>query len=476
MDNFADVCDMMSKRFSDMSDFTVRRFSAGNTRYAVMCFQNFSSRELVNRYIVSPLVSSDGERGIEDVVASVSLSSLKDADDAETRLLMGACVIFSDKKEMFYAMTNSEDGRSPSEPETENVIRGAHEGFTENGGFNAMLIRRRIRSPHLKKRDIVIGERTKTTVSVMYLDNVIKQSVLDELMARIEAIKIDGVIDSGYVEQYIQDGKNSVYPTVGNSERPDKVAAKILEGRAAVIVDGSPVVLTAPYLFIEGFQVTEDYAKSAYFATFERALRFFGMMISLFLPAFLIALSKSPSLFGGRLEKWMETVRSNSGISLFFEMTAVFLIFELVREVGLRMPKAVGSAVGLVGSLIIGDSAVEAGIISAPVLIAVAFSAVCNFLAPPYMNSNVIYRAFLILCSGIFGFAGFFFSVVISVMLFISKKSFGVPYLYPLLPPDKRGLSDFILMLPIARRRYLPRSISGKKEVRSQKRKDSEDE
>ena len=470
MDNFGNICGVISAPFDNMSDFGTRKINALGVEYAVFYIQNFSSRELINRYVIAPITELGGTAALCDIVQSVSLSKIDDPTAAHSHILDGACVIASSDGELYYAMTNSEDGRSPSEPETENVIRGAHEGFTENGSFNAMLLRRRIRSTHLKREDVCVGSNTKTTVSIMYLDDVIRQDVLLEVRSRISKIQIDGILDSGYVEQYIQDGKYSVYPTVGNSERPDKVAAKILEGRAAIIVDGSPVVLTVPYLFIEGFQVTEDYSKSAFFSSFERTLRFFGMMMSLFLPAFLLAANSVLSLVGGRLGEYLESVRADIRIPLAAELIIVFIIFELVREVGLRMPKAVGSAVGLVGSLIIGDSAVEAGLISSPVLIAVAFSAVCNFLAPPYMNSNVVFRAYLILSAGLFGYAGFFFSTAAAIIFFCSKQSFGTPYFSPFSPVSKKGLADFLIMLPLARKRFIPSSVSGKKIVRSEGR------
>ena len=461
----------ISVRFMNMSDLDRRRFSVGKTAYCVFYIRNFSSRDMINRYVIEPLTVFGGERDIADAVPSVSLKKISSADEAEAEILSGACVIISSRESgAVSVMTKNEDGRSPSEPETENVVRGPHEGFTENGGANAALLRRRIKTAHLKKEDFTVGGLSGTEVSIMYLDDVAREDVVREVRRRIGKIKINGVIDSGYVEMYIQDGKYAVYPTVGNSERPDKVAAKILEGRVAVIVDGSPVVLTVPYLFVEGFQVAEDYSKSVFFATFERFLRFFGMIASLLFPAAFLAATSVPELFGGAFTEYVGNARANMGVSLFAELVLVFIMFELVREVGLRMPQAVGSAVGIVGSLIIGDAAVEAGIVSAPVLMVVAFSAVCNFLAPPYMNSNVVLRAVLILSAGFFGVVGLGAAVVATVAVFAGKRSFGTPYLLPILPFSIRGQGDFLIMLPIWRQKYIPTEIAGKTIVRAKKR------
>ena len=426
---------------------------------------------MINKYVIAPIVAFGGEKSICDAVCFSSAERVYDSDAAEAGLISGAAVVMAEGEACAVCvMTKNDEGRSQSEPETENVIRGAHEGFTENGGSNVMLLRRRIKSGRLKVENILCGALSKTEVSLVYLDGIARCEVLDRLRERLNDINISGVLDSGYIEMYIQNGRYPIYPTVGNSERPDKVAAKILEGRVAIVVDGSPVVLTVPYLFAEGFQVSEDYSKSTYFATFERMLRFFGTVISLFLPAFFLIFASEPQLMPGAMLDYIENARKDIKMGLLAEMIVVFLLFELVREVGLRMPKAVGSAVGIVGSLILGDSAVEAGFISSPVLIVVALSAVCNFLAPPYMNSNVIFRTIMILSSGLFGIFGFFASSTIGLFLFCKKSSFGAPYLYPISPFSLSGQLDFILMMPIWKQRVAPTVLSRGTVVRAKEK------
>lgn len=470
---FTEIGDELSERFKECDDFAMREFSSGERRYRVYYIKNFSSRDMINKYIIAPIAAFHGEKSVFDAVCFSSAERVFDADKAEEALISGASVVMAEGDDFaLCVMTKNEEGRSQSEPETENVIRGAHEGFTENGGSNVMLLRRRIKSANLKTESILCGTLSRTEVTMVYLDGVVREDVLARLRLKLADIKINGVLDSGYIEMYIQDGRYPIYPTVGNSERPDKVAAKILEGRVAIVVDGSPVVLTVPYLFIEGFQVSEDYSKSTYFATFERLLRFFGTVISLFLPAFFLVCASEPSLMPKTLTSYIAEARKDIKMELLAEMMIVFLLFELVREVGLRMPKAVGSAVGIVGSLVLGDSAVEAGFISAPVLIVVALSAVCNFLAPPYMNSNVIYRTILMLCSGFFGIFGFFFASTVGIFMFCKKTSFGAPYLFPMAPMSLLGQRDFLLMLPIWRQSIVPRVLSDKITVRAEEKHD----
>ena len=460
----------LSRIFADMSDFAVRELTFGDNRLYIAYISNYSSKVFINKYIIEP-ISYAFEQGtasfpLDSVITNVKVETVADIAAAEQALLAGNAFVFCDAFTAgvgISVFTKNEEGRSTSEPETENVIRGPHEGFTESGENNAMLLRRRLHTSRLKKRSMTIGSVSGTDVAVMFIEGIAKQETVDEVCRRLGEIKTDAILDSGYVEIFIQDGKTSVYPTVGNSERPDKVAAKLLEGRVAIIVDGSPVVLTVPYLFCEGLQVTEDYSKSTWYATFIRVIRFAALLVALYFPALFVALFvRHRALLPPNLISMIEEARISLPFSLFWEVIVIFLIFETVREVGLRMPKAVGSAVGLVGSLILGDSAIEAGIASAPVLIVVAFAAVCNFIVPPYMNSNMLYRFFMIVVSGAFGLFGFFTATALTLLYASMKTSFGVPYFSPFAPIDPQGLRDFLFMAPLPAMRRVPISIAGK--------------
>jgi len=369
----------------------------------------------------------------------------------------------------YVCAVKNDEGRANTEPETENIVRGPHDGFNESSAGNAILLRRRIKSEKLKSEKLFLGSLTKTEVIIMYISDLVNLEALAQLKRRLADVKADAIIDSGSLEMYIQDGRHALYPTVGNSERPDKVAAKILEGRIAVIVDGSPVVLTVPYLFLEGFQVSEDYAKSPFFATFVRSLRFMAVMLGIFLPGLFLALTQHHMAFlPQEMADFMAKTRENMTVSLTWEIITAFLIFEILREVGLRMPKAVGSAVGVVGSLILGESAVKAGIISPFVLIIVAFSAVCNFICAPYMNPNAVLRLALVLAGGFFGLFGFFAVSAGVLMLGAGKSSFGVPYFSPFAPLSAEGLGDFLYMSPIWKMKRVPPAVSGRSAVRTE--------
>ena len=460
-----------------MSDIKVREMQFGEDALCVIYISNYSSKDMISRQIIKPVSEAylRGEKHVDvkDVITSAAVAETATKQDALKKLLSGAAIVLhtSDVSFGLSVMTKNEEGRSISEPETENVIRGPHEGFTESAEVNVMMLRRRLKTEKLKKEDFTVGEKSGTDVFLMYIDGVANEKLIAEARRRIGLIKTDGVTDSGTVEIYIQDGRRSIYPTVGNSERPDKVAAKLLEGRVAVIVDGSPVVLTAPYLFCEAFQVTEDYAKSPWYASFIRLMRLFAFLIAIYLPALFVALEEfHRNMLSPEILSAIDSARENLPFSVFWEVMVIFLIFETVREVGLRMPKAVGAAVGLVGSLILGDSAIEAGVASAPVLIVVALAAVCNFIVPPYMHPNILYRFSLIIMSGTLGLFGFFLGTFIGLAVMCGKDSFGVPYFVPFAPIYPKGLKDFPIMTPIWSMTEAPSAITGKKIVRAKEK------
>ena len=456
--------------FSDMTDFAVRELDFGERKLYIAYFVGFSSREYMNKYMIEPIsrafAAREADVPISSLITNIKIEKLFDFASAQEAVLAGNAVLFGDIREDVLGIsvfTKNDSGRSTEEPDTENVIRGPHEGFTESGENNVVLLRRRLHSEKLKRRSFTVGSISKTDVSVLYMEGIAKEELVSLVCKRISGIETDAVLDSGYIEIHIQDGKTPFYPTVGNSERPDKVAAKLLEGRVAIVADGSPVVLTAPYLFCEAFQVAEDYTKSTWYASFIRLLRFVSYLVALYLPALFVSLFvRHKDVLPEYLISSVAEAREKLPFSLFWEVLVIFLIFEAVREVGLRMPKAVGSAVGLVGSLILGESAIKAGITSAPVLIVVALAAVCNFMIPPYMNTNILYRFFMIVISGALGLFGFFAAVAFAAFRLCAKTSFGVPYLTPFAPIDPQGLRDFIYMAPLWKMKRLPISIVGR--------------
>lgn len=477
--NFTRVRESILADFARMSDLCERHLSFGGRDFFIYYIIGLCSKELLNSFLLEPLSSAFLRGGAQfplgDIVTGGGFSSAPDYASAKSAVLAGnALIVFPDMPPDIFGYicaVKNDEGRASTEPETENVVRGPHDGFTESAQGNAALLRRRIKSEKLKSEKLTIGSLSGTEVIIMYVSDLVNLEALALLKRRLGSVKTDVLIDSGSLEMYVQDGKYALYPTVGNSERPDKVAAKIAEGRIAVIVDGSPVVLTVPYLFCEGLQVSEDYSKSTFFATFVRSLRFLALALGIFLPGLFLALAQNHASFlPQEMVDFMAETRKDMTVSLTWEIISAFLIFEILREVGLRMPKAVGSAVGVVGSLILGESAVSAGIISPFVLIIVAFSAVCNFICAPYMNPNAIFRFALIIAGGAFGVFGFFALCAAALLLGAGKSSFGVPYFSPFAPLSAEGMRDFLYMSPIWKMKKVPPAVSGRNAWRTEGR------
>ena len=256
-----------------------------------------------------------------------------------------------------------------------------------------------------------------------------------------------------------------LFPVFGSTEKVDKVASKLLAGRVAVFVDGSPFVLTAPYVFAESLQSAEDYLKNPVYATAMRLLRVLALLLSLYFPAMYITVLKyGPELLPDAVTAILRESREGMPLEPFFEIVIMLVVFELLREVGIRMPRTVGDAVGIVGSLIVGDAATQAGLASTVVVVVVAITAVCTFIVPMYMNAQLLFRF-------VFLFAGYFFSffgVIAATLLLLAylaqKESFGVSYLSPLAPVVPAGLLDFLLALPRRSMRRRDRLVGREKE------------
>lgn len=289
----------------------------------------------------------------------------------------------------------------------ENVIRGSRKGFIEDLGTNISLLRRKIKNPGLTFETMKIGKQTRTIVSFVYIKGITDTALVEEVRSRLKKIKMDVILESGYIEQLIENDMFSLFPTIGNSEKPDVVAAKMLEGRIAILTDGASTVLTAPALFIESMQMSEDYYSRPYFASFVRMIRLLAFFISFLAPAIYIALTTfnqevipTPLL--------ISLVASKDGTPFPSTMEAIMMTisYEILREASIRLPRSVGSAISIVGGLILGEAAVSAGIIGAPMVIVISLMAITSFINLPQYETTSILRIFFIFCASITGWFG----------------------------------------------------------------------
>lgn len=319
--------------------------------------------------------------------------------------------------------------RAISEPQSESVIRGPREGFTENLRTNTALIRRKIKSPQLRVDHMTMGRKTQTDICLMYIDGVANPQVVEAAKYRIQNLQVDAILESGYIEEYIEDAPFSPFSTIAYSEKPDVVAARMLEGRTAIVVDGTPFVLTVPMLFIESFQTAEDYYVRPLYATMIRSLRFIGYLITVFAPAVFIALTAfHQEMIPTTLLFTIANAREGTPFPVFIEAAIMVFAFEILREAGIRLPRPVGQAISIVGALVMGDAAVSAGLVGAPVVIIIAITAVSGFLAPTQNDSASILRIIMMVLAASLGGYGIAMGFLAMLLHLGSLSSFGVPY------------------------------------------------
>jgi len=441
---------------------------------AVVFVEGISDSKAINDFLIESIMTnspSPNSRPIYDilfekVVALGDVKEITDWDNLYLSLMSGESIILIDgEKRALSASTRGGEQRSIEEPGSQVTVRGPRDGFTESIRTNTALIRRRIQNPYLWMENMKIGSVTKTDVSIMYIKGIAKDEIVEEVRNRLKRIEIDSILESGYIEQLIEDQAFTTFPTLYHTERPDMVAGNLLEGRVAIIVNGTPFVLIAPAVFIQFFQSVEDYYGRADIATALRFLRIIIFFISIIAPAAYIAVTTfHQEMIPTQLLIAIAAQREAVPFPAFVEALIMEVAFEILREAGIRMPRAVGSAISIVGALVIGQAAVQAGIVSPAMVIIVAITAIANFATPAFavaISARLIRFGFMF-AAATFGFYGIILGVIILAVHLCSLRSFGVPYLTPIAPLILADLGDTIVRLPMWAQKKRPRLFSNK--------------
>lgn len=458
--------DMMEQILGCSVDLMKRKFliSTATEKLRGECFfySGLVNAQVLDDDILDPLMNYVGDslpHGDElldhllyEVITNTELSIVRTFDAGIGGLLAGDTLVFLETcDQALLVSTRGWDSRSVDEPQTEPVVRGPRDGFTENIRTNTALVRRRIRDPQLRFDSTTVGTRTKTDVNIAYIEGTVKDGLVDEIKQRLSKIKIDGVLESGYIEELIEDEPLSIFTTIQSTERPDKVAASLLEGRVAIFVDNTPFVLIAPSNFWQFFQASDDYYSRYWVGSFFRLIRYAAFFISLTLPAIYVMLvSFHHEMIPTPLALSIAAGRESVPLPALLEALLMELSFELIREAGLRLPKPVGQTVSIVGSLVIGQAAVQAGLVSPAMVIIVALTGISSFAIPNYATSFAIrmLRFPLLIASGMLGLLGF--AAVFSIMTVhaLSIRSFGESYLAPATPFNPTDQKDIIVRVP----------------------------
>ncbi|WP_226528971.1 spore germination protein [Metabacillus niabensis] len=386
------------------------------------------------------------------VIKTSNVEEVDYFDELLSKLFAGDTIIFIEGAHQ--ALTVSTLGwehRGVEEPQSQTVIRGPKEGFTEDLNTNTTLIRRKIKSPNLWMENMKIGKVTETKVVIMYLKGVVNEKVLEEVKQRLKRIETDSILESGYIEEFIQDSTFSPFPTISNSERPDTIAGGILEGQVAILIDGTPFVLMAPVTFFKFFQASEDYYHRYDIVTFIRIMRFSSFFVSMLLPSLYIAITTfHQEMLPTTMLVSLMAQREGIPFPAFVEALIMEITFEVLREAGVRMPRAIGPAISIVGALVLGQAAVQAGLVSAAMVIIVSFTAISNFVAPHFnmaIAARLLRFAFMLLAATL-GLFGIMSGLLIVLIHLVGLRSFGVPYLMPLAPFMPSNQKDVFVRVP----------------------------
>lgn len=463
----------------ESGDVIIRHFKIGGKetyKAAIIFIDGLVDNTLVDEYVLAPLMSKLEQFDEEEHTAEYMFSWLKDSalhinDMGDTNklstfidaVLSGDCGLLVDKVAYGYILnTRGWQQRGVEEPVTEAVIRGPREGFTENLRTNTALVRRRLKDPHLRVKQLKVGKRTNTDVNLMYIKGVANEDIVDEIERRIRNIDYDGILESGYIEQFIQDSSWSPFPQLQNTERPDKVTANLLEGRVAIFVDGTPLVLIAPAIFVQFYQSPEDYYERFMAGTLIRFLRVLSLFIAIFLPSLYIAFSSyHPEMIPSRLVIAMAAGRSTVPFPSIVEAILMEVSIEILREASIRLPGLIGPTIGIVGALVIGEAAVSAGIVSPIMVIIVALTTIGSFATPSY-SAAISFRMLrfpLMIAAAMFGLYGIMLVTIMIIIHLCSLKSFGVPYMAPFSPGRLRDMKDTVIRAPLYSMRTRPSSF-----------------
>ncbi|MDR4947558.1 spore germination protein [Neobacillus cucumis] len=448
----------LKQLFDDCSDVVFRHIVAGNVNAYLLFVDGLIDTNSIQLHGINQILKEvENERLTADYIVEkiISVSSVNEItmlDDAVTNILKGNTVLLVDRvKTGIVIDAKGGQRRGVSEPETESVVRGPREGMTESLRVNTALVRQKIRSNRLKAIAKDVGEETKTGIAIMYIDGLVSPELLKEVQARIDRIKIDGVLESGYIEELIEDNPWSLFPQIQNSERPDTIAANLLEGRVAIIIDGTPLALIMPSTFWQFLQASEDYYHRFHISIFLRILRIIFVFVALTLPGLYVAVTTyHQEMIPTNLLFSIASSREAIPFPAFIEALIMEISFEALREAGVRLPKIVGQAVSILGALVIGQAAVEAGIVSAPMVIVVSITGIASFTIPRF-NMAISIRLLrfpFIFLAGMFGLFGIVLGILIILTHLSKLRSFGIPYLSPVAPLSKEGQKDVLLRAP----------------------------
>ena len=440
--NYQEEFDKITAEFGGTCDLRKIELNICGKQACFFYIDGYIDTLLFEDNILSPLKNLQGDMQVsmdllnKNTQMTTPIEELPDTAKAIENISCGEIILLAESAQCFFKYSEKKyQLRAVAEPPVSTVLRGPREGFIEDLKTNMFLIRRRLASPKLTFELMSVGKYTQTKVAIAFIDGVADQNIVDRIKTQVKNINIDGVIESSYIARYLEENKFSLFSHVGASEKPDTVTGKLLEGRVAILVDGSPSVLTLPFLMYENFQMSEDYYIKSYRASMVRIIRLFAVIFSILMPGIYVALQEHQyQLFPIKYLVSVLGKISNIPLSPTLEMLLVLVIFEILNETSIRMPRYVSMALSVVGAIILGEAAVTAGLFSISAVIIVAISTVGLYCVPDEINSSNILRFGFVAVGGVLGVAGILLGIAGLIAYMCSINSYGVSYMSPFAP------------------------------------------
>lgn len=463
--NLQQKIQFLKNEFGNSNELIVKEISTQENSCAVVYLIGLTDTIALSKLVITPLLESKEKFTPETLPRKIPLCECEAESDTQkiiSSILKGKGILLLDNTEESLILgIDKLKERTLSEPPTSTVLKGPREGFVESIKTNISIVRKILATPKFRTISTEVGRHTHTTITIAYIDGLADKNVVDDVKRKISAINIDGIIDSHYITQYLEVHKDSMFKQIGNSEKPDIVSAKLLEGRIAIFVDGSPIVLTVPFIYLEDIQSSDDYYSSNKRATFVRWIRLISVFISILSPGLYIAviLHHYKAI---PLKFLITIINTTKGLPLtpFAEILFVLLLFEILYEASLRMPKYLGMALSIVGALILGDTAVKAGLISPPAVMIVAISGLSIYCVPDQAPQLYLLRIMFTFAGGALGIFGITAFMIFLLMYLCDFDSYGAAYFAPLAPLVKSDLNDCLIRKSITKTKTRPKSFN----------------
>lgn len=462
--------ELITSWFTKKSDISCRCVQVVDKQVNIFYIDCLIDKTYLSQHVIANLLSLQkiNSEKIVNCLSASEVTTLTNKSQIVNKILNGEAVIVIENSTFALSVgTTGYSTRAISEPPTSQVTKGPREGFVEDITINLSLLRRKIKSADFAVENLVVGKQTQTKLAVVYLNNIADSNLIKKLTKQLKSINIDGIIDSYYIESLLEEGKLKFIRRIGSSEKPDVIASRLLEGRVAIIIDGSPIVLTAPFMLIEDLQSPEDYYTIPAKATFIRIIRLIGFILGFLLPGIYVAL-QSYHYKVLPINFLVTLLSSIQGISFppLIEILFVLFMFDILAEASARMPKLLGMALSIIGALVLGETTVNAGIISPPSIVVVAISSIMLFIVPEQVPQVSLLRIAFTIIGGISGFYGMLMCFIILTTYLISANGYGVPLLAPYAPTVKQDKQDAIVKRSVNNIFKRPQSLSPKNTTR----------